>query len=429
MSDSTPSSENTATDNTTTQNQSNGQALDPTTAYYQQYYQQYQQYYPYYQQQGYNGYTDYSQYYQQYQQAQLQQQTNKPIESEKIERTKTGSVNCLSLLITFILAQIIMIDDTQNINKDVKEWTHLDVSQWIKTVNNGKFARYYSTFIENEINGSVLLQIDIGQLKIGLEITNMMDRLQIHEAIQKLKQKDDDVVVDNNNDNDKEHIDNDKEETEEEKEVKEEKEDKQKNNLTVMDLQRAPPIKKKKKKRKNGTNRKENKSDNNERIQRHIGGTASFLKLSNNGNNNKTSSQLLIDKMTNNHKKRKLADIYDNDDDGIKHEIEWRYNENEKYDDLNIGVKDYILFKWEFTKNIWQFMNRTAYENNDFNTFIAEELCASNCNKYIWKPNKIGTYYFGCQIGNCSKTGNMKICIHVNDNIQTVSKHKKAKRV
>jgi len=73
-------------------------------------------------------------------------------------------------------------------------------------------------------------------------------------------------------------------------------------------------------------------------------------------------------------------------------------------------------------------MNKIAYDNNDFNTFIAEELCASNCNEYIWKPNKIGIYYFGCQVGNCSKTGNMKITVHVLCDRDNSSKHKKHKR-
>lgn len=259
----------------------------------------------------------------------------------------------------------------------------------------------------------------------------MLDRLHIHDAIQKLKENDDDTDIDKDEDNKQE-----KETEEGEGGTKEEKEENKQKTLTIMDLQKAPPIKKKKKKRKTAsstTNKKEKKNDT-EHHQRYIGGTAAFLKMSNNGNDNKSSSQLLIDKMSsNNHKKRKLTDIYDNNDDqGIKHEIEWRYNENKKYDDLYIGIKDYILFKWEFTKNIWQFMNKTAYDNDDFNTFIAEELCASNCNQYIWKPNKIGIYYFGCQVGNCSKTGNMKICVHVNNNDNNqhnVSKHKRAKRV
>ena len=234
-------------------------------------------------------------------------------------------------------------------------------------------------------------------LQRGLKITNMMDRLKIYDLIQKLKH----TQNDNNNKKPK---------------TKE---------LQILDLEKAPPMKKKRKRKKiiNDIDDKMNNNNNNNANNKYIGATANFLKLSNEHSreNNKTSSELLMDKMKENNKKRKLNEI----NNGKQHKIEWKYDENKKYNDLNINLNDCILFKWQFTKNVWQFMNKKAFEENNFNTFVCEQLCASNHKQYLWKANKCGIYYFGCQIANCSKTGNMKIKVIVTSKNDDQNQNKK----
>merc|ERR1712154_714205 len=110
-------------------------------------------------------------------------------------------------------------------------------------------------------------------------------------------------------------------------------------------------------------------------------------------------------------KKRKLNET---ENAGKQHRINWEYQENKKYDDMEIALNDSILFQWEYTRNIWKFANKKAFDEDDFDTFCAEELCGSNYNKFVWKPKETGTYYLGCQVADCSKTGKMKICINVN---------------
>ena len=41
------------------------------------------------------------------------------------------------------------------------------------------------------------------------------------------------------------------------------------------------------------------------------------------------------------------------------------------------------------------------------------EKASCNVREYKFHCQKPGIFYFGCQIGNCVKGGNMKIAIHV----------------
>merc|ERR1712154_161080 len=74
--------------------------------------------------------------------------------------------------------------------KDVREWTHVEVAEWAKTVDDGQFKDKAQAFIDNEIDGKVLCEITAKQLETGLYFKNMMKRLAFYDLIQTLKQND-----------------------------------------------------------------------------------------------------------------------------------------------------------------------------------------------------------------------------------------------
>ncbi len=114
-------------------------------------------------------------------------------------------------------------------------------------------------------------------------------------------------------------------------------------------------------------------------------------------------------------------------DIGMQYIIEWKYNDNDRFKDMNIGLNDSILFEWKYTKHLWKFINKNASNENNFNVSVAEEICGCDKNKYLWKPKRIGVYYFGCQIANCALSGNMKIKINVGGNGNNGNPNKKQK--
>ena len=179
---------------------------------------------------------------------------------------------------------------------------------------------------------------------------------------------------------------------------------------SISELERAPPIKKKKKKKKKKESNYNNDNNENEHTEHKPIGTAAFLKLSAEQTklSNMSSSQLLMNKHSDN--KRKLNEM---EDEGKQHRIAWKYREDKKYKDMEVALNDSVLFEWKWTKNVWKFANKEAFDEGNFDTFVAEELCGTDVRKYVWRAQKRGMHYMGCQVADCCKTGNMKIKIHV----------------
>eukprot|EP01083_Nonionella_stella_P063031 163847_1 len=415
--DESKTADSAGTEQATTATETSEAQQAAAAAYYQQYGYQYG-YYPYnyaYSYNGYNGYDTnqdnntaaYQQYYQQYQQQLLAAQQTDPNTTNHTQNTNTApedtkpneNTNDNTAANSTTHNSNEKDNDDQNTtadtaectqpNKDLKDWTHLEVAAWVKTVNNGTFNEYTQSFVDNEIDGNVLYDMTPQQLQLGLYMNNMIQRLEFHKLIQTLKLVDTSAAA----------------ETAQETVVK-----------PISELQRAPPMRKRKNKKKKKKNNDGKGNTNGACNSNNIAttATAAFLKLGTQHamEHSKSSSQMLMEKMTLNNK-RKLNEM---DEGGMQHKVEWKYRENDKYNDLTIEAKDSVLFEWEYTRNVWRFVNKDAYDECDFDTNIAEEMCGSDCDRFVWMPKKVGLYYFGCQVANCARTGNMKIQINVVQN-------------
>ena len=56
-----------------------------------------------------------------------------------------------------------------------------------------------------------------------------------------------------------------------------------------------------------------------------------------------------------------------------------------------------VVFKWSSYHNVFQFPDKTAYDNCDFSK--ATELATNDQNPYTYKAKSPGNFYFGCAIG------------------------------
>lgn len=63
-------------------------------------------------------------------------------------------------------------------------WTTAQVAIWLKSVG---FAQYVDNFVENEIEGSHLLELGKNDLKEDLEIARLGHRMSILKAIESLR--------------------------------------------------------------------------------------------------------------------------------------------------------------------------------------------------------------------------------------------------
>ena len=81
--------------------------------------------------------------------------------------------------------------------------------------------------------------------------------------------------------------------------------------------------------------------------------------------------------------------------------IDWKIGMSDAEQKATVAAKTNVVFKWSGYHDVYQFTDKTKYDNCDF-TGATEKAAGANGGTYTYVANTAGTFYFGCKItGHC----------------------------
>lgn len=102
----------------------------------------------------------------------------------------------------------------------------------------------------------------------------------------------------------------------------------------------------------------------------------------------------------------------DKPDEAVKEalKIDWKLKMPQT--EATTTVNTDVIFKWSGFHNVYMFPNEADFNNCNFAN--AKEVAAADQNPFIFKASNLGTYYFGCAVGqgsHCNQPQKLKLTV------------------